>query len=126
MKRLFVFLLLGPVLGLLVAISNAVVESGRFLPPDFFFGCTIVFIFSLMVSVIAGPVDAILSYAVPISLRAPLTAIVGAAVAVGLMLYVGAQLGGTRAAPLRTLMLVAVLGALSTGTCSLVSNDYRR
>jgi hypothetical protein len=121
MKRLPVFLLLGPVFGVLVALSNAVVESGRFPPPDYAEGCTMFFVFSLIVSVVAGPVDAILSYAVPISLRAPLTAIVGAAVAVGLDLY-----GATWTPPLHTLVLYAVLGALSMGACSLLSHDYRR
>ena len=126
MKRLPVFLLLGPIFGVLIAFSNAVVESGRFPPPDLVYGCTIVFIFSLIVSVIAGPVDAILSHVLPICLRAVLTAVVGAAVAVGLILYVGAQLGGTRATPLYTRVLIAVLGALSMGACSLLSHNYRR
>jgi len=126
MKRLPVFLLLGPVFGVLVAVSNAVVASGRFPPPDVVYGCAIVFVFSLIISVIAGPVDAILSHALPICARAVLIAIVGATVAIGLFLYAGAQLGGTRAVPLDTLVLIAVLGALSMGACSLVSNDYRR
>ena len=126
MESLFVFVLLGPVLGLLVGISSAVIASGQFPPPDLALGCAIVSVFSLIVSVIAGSVDAILSYAVPISLRAPLTAIVGAAVAVGLMLYVGAQLGGTKAVPFRALMLFAILGALITGVCSLASDYFRR
>jgi hypothetical protein len=125
MKRLPVFLLLGPVFGVLVAFSHAVIVSGG-IPGDTLQDCTIVFVFSLIVSVMAGPVDAILGYAVPISLRAPLTAIVGAVVAVGLILYVGAQLGGIRATPLLTLVLVAVLGALSMGACSVLSHDYRR
>ena len=56
-------------------------------------GCVIVILFSLVVSAITGPVDGLLAYAVPVSLRAPLTAIVGAAIAVGLILYVDANLG---------------------------------
>jgi hypothetical protein len=36
---------------------------------------------------IAGTVDGVLAYVVPISLRAPLTATVGAAIAAGLSVY---------------------------------------
>jgi hypothetical protein len=120
MKRLPVFLLLGPVIGVLVAFSFAVVENGG-VPGDYVEGCVTFFVFSLIVSMMVGPVDGILSYAVPISLRAPLTAIVGAAVAVGLGLYAARW-----TPPLHRLVLFAVLGALSTGACSLLSHDYRR
>ena len=59
----------------------------------------------------------------PVSLRAPLTAVVGGAVAVGLLLHVDANLGNDMTPP-HALMHAAVIGALFAGVCSLLSNNY--
>ena len=107
------FVLLGPVLGVLVAFS--LVDQGNRDP----YGVPIVFFFSLFVCPIAGTIDGVLAYVVPISLRAPLTATVGAAIAAGLSVYL---FGGN----LLQQMPVAIVGALAMGACSLLSHDYRR
>jgi hypothetical protein len=114
LRRALVFVLLGPVFGLLVAFSLKAVADGGF-PTDVGIGIVIVFFFSLVVCPIAGTVDGVLAYVVPISLRAPLTAIVGAAVAVGLSLLLGFRY-----------IPIAIVGALTTGACSLLSHNYRR
>ena len=122
MKRTLVFLLLGPVLGALGFVAVAVIASGE-IHGDYGEGCAISFMFSLIVSAIAGPIDGLQAYAMPISLRAPLTAVVGGAVAVGLLLHVDANLGNA-ATPLRLLVRAAVIGALFAGVCSFLSNNY--
>jgi hypothetical protein len=113
-RRALVFVLLGPVLGVLVAFS--LVGQGYRDP----YGVPIVFFFSLFVCPIAGTVDGVLAYVVPISLRAPLTATVGAAIAAGLSVYL---FGGRL---LHTQLPVAIVGALAMGACSLLSHNYRR
>ncbi|WP_156908813.1 hypothetical protein [Bradyrhizobium murdochi] len=56
-----------------------------------------------------------------------MTAIVGAAVAVGLVLFLAAQLlGGQMTPPLHTLIPIAVIGALNTGACSLLAHRRSR
>lgn len=119
MKRCIVFTFLGPILGLFgVALLD--VAAGRGFPHEFGEGGVMSLIFSLIVSVVTMPVDGSLAYVLPIPLRAPLTAIVGATIAVGLDLaLIGKML------PQQILMQIAVAGALSMGTCSLLSNDYR-
>jgi hypothetical protein len=114
LRRALVFVLLGPVFGLLVAFSLKAVADGGY-PTDVGIGIVIVFFFSLIVCPIAGTVDGVLAYVMPISLRAPLTAIVGAAVAVGLSLLLGFRY-----------IPIAIVGALTTGACSLLSHNYRR
>jgi hypothetical protein len=123
MKRMLVFLLLGPAFGVLVAFSQAVVASGIY--GDYAEGCAITLMFSLIVSAITGPVDELQACVVPISLRAPLTATLGAAVAVGLLLHVEARFGNTRMPSLGALLQAAVIGVLSAGACSLLSHNHR-
>jgi hypothetical protein len=121
LRRALIFVLLGPILGALVAFSVATIASGGkhavYLP--------IAFLFSLVVCAITGPADGVLAYVVPISLRAPLTAIVGAAVAVGLSIFLGAQLGSKTMPSLHTVIQIAVIGALDTGACSLLTHHCR-
>lgn len=124
MKRMLVFLLLGPVFGVLVVFSQAIVASGD-IYGDYAEGCAITFMFSLIVSAITGPVDELQACVVPISLRAPLTATLGAAVAVGLLLHVQAKFGNTRMPSLSALLQAAVIGVLSAGACSLLSHNRR-
>jgi hypothetical protein len=87
MKRVPIFLLLGPTMVVLIALSGQVIARGA-VPGGYVEGCAMLFFFSLILCTVTGPVDGVLAYVLPICLRAPLTAIVGAAVAVGLRLYV--------------------------------------
>jgi hypothetical protein len=119
LPRAFVFVLLGPVFGVIAAWSMITVLMGGPIDP---YGIPIAFFFSLIVCAITGPVDGVLAYVVPISLRVPLTAIAGAAVAVGVYLYLyGAPLGSKLAPSLHRLIAFALFGALNTGACSLLS-----
>jgi hypothetical protein len=74
MRRILVFSLLGPVLG---TASAVLLELGAGRVPEE--GIASAFIFSLVVSIVAGPVDGYLAHFIPFPLRAPLSAIVGAA-----------------------------------------------
>jgi hypothetical protein len=131
MKRVPIFLLLGPTLVVLVALSREAIASGRF-PTEYIEGCVMLFVFSWIVCAVAASVDGVLAYVTPIYLRAPLIAIVGAAVAVGLRLYLQAQHSSKAASsslyagiPI-AVIVVAATGALTAGACSLLSHDYRR
>ena len=120
LRRALVFALLGPIFGVLAALLMATAARGGAS------ACVIplAFFFSLIVCAVTGPVDGVLAHLVPVSLSAPLTAIVGAAVAVGLGLFLETLLGiGT--SPPHTLIPVAVIGALSTGASSLLSYHRR-
>jgi hypothetical protein len=121
LRRALVFALLGPVFGVLVALLMATAATGG--APVYVI--PIAFFFSLMVCAVTGPVDGVLAYLVPVSLRAPLITIVGAAVAVGLCVFLATLLGITITPPLRMLTPSAVIGALCTGACSLLSHHRR-
>ena len=93
------FSLLGPALGIasavlmdLIAGRGIVFEEGAFL------AC----MFSLGVATVTGPVDGYLAHVVPQPLRAPLSAVVGAATAAFLILWI---MGG-RPIPSQTLMKI--------------------
>ena len=122
-RRAIVFVLLGPVLGVLIALLLMVIATGG---PSDPYGYPIVFFFCLIVCPITGMVDGALAYAVPIDARAPLTAIAGGAVAVGLWLLLAVGLTGKQPPPLDTLIPFAIFGALNTGACSLLSHRFRR
>ena len=124
LRRALVFVLLGPVFGVLAAFSVVAVLNGGYLGD--LYGIPIAFFFSLIICAVTGPVDGVLAYIVPISMRAPLTTIVGAAVAVGLSLFLWAQLGNKMVPPsLSSQIPIAVIGALCTGACSLLSHSRR-
>jgi hypothetical protein len=112
MKRALVFLLLAPILSVLAAeVAHGGSNDLLMLTGGFVLFC------SLIVSAVSGVVDSALVQEMPISLRAPCIAIVGAIIAVGLM--------GGRVSQLE-LTVVAVGGALCMGLCSLLSHNYRR
>jgi hypothetical protein len=126
LRRALVFVLLGPVFGILVALSQEVAVRGSF-PGDYVEGCAIVYFFNLIVSVITAPADGILACVLPIPERGPLTAVIGAAVAVGLSLYWWTQMGNKMVPPsLSSQIPIAIIGGLSMGACSLLSHNYRR
>jgi hypothetical protein len=120
LRRALVFAWLGPVFGLFVTFSLKAVADGGY-PTDVGIGIVIVFFFSLVICPVAGTVDGVLAFVAPIFLRAPLTAIVGAAIAVGLSLY----LFGSKLTPAYRQMPFAIVGALAMGACSLLSHKRR-
>jgi hypothetical protein len=118
MRRALVFLLLGPMLGVCGA-ALVDVAAGRAVNGDFE-GAVMAYFFGLAVSAATGPIDGYLARIVPIYLRAPLTAIVGATIAVGLILAMGRMM-----LPPQILMQFAITGAVCMGVCSVFSNAYR-
>ena len=78
-----------------------------------------VFFFGLLVSAVTGLVDGLLSRTLAIFLRAPLTALVGATVAIGLPAALFGRL------PQEMSMALGIGAALCMGVCSLLSHDYR-
>lgn len=129
MKRFPIFWLLGPTMVVLVALLREWIASGQ-LPGDYVEGCVMLFVFGWIVCAVSLPVDGVLAYVVPIYLRAPLIATVGAAVAAGLRLYMESA-SKTAAPPLYAgipiaWIAAAAIGAVTAGVCSLLSHDYRR
>ena len=131
MKRFPIFWPLGPITVVLVALLREWIASGQ-IPGDYVEGCVILFVFGWIVCAVSLPVDGVLAYVAPIYLRAPLIAIVGAAVAVGLRLYMEAELGSKTVAPPVyagtpiAWIAAAAIGAVTAGVCSLLSHDYHR
>ena len=115
MKRALVFLLLGP-----ASVVFAIWAAFR-APVDRLVAiiAMLLFSFTFLVSAIAGLVDGCLARPFPILARAPLTAIAGAALAVGLVL----TLFGITPQP-KEVMPFAIICALYMGACSLLSHDY--
>ena len=118
LRRALVFLLLGPILGVLVALSPDVASGG--LNAWLVLIGKQVFVIALLVSAITGLVDGILSRSLSIFLRVPLTALVGAVAAVGLP---AALLGRL---PQEMSMSLAIGGAFCMGVCSVLSHEYGR
>ncbi|MBR1156722.1 hypothetical protein [Bradyrhizobium sp. JYMT SZCCT0428] len=118
LRRALVFLLLGPILGVLVALSPDVASGG--LNAWLVLIAKQVFVVALLVSAITGLVDGILSRTLSIFLRAPLIAIVGAMSAIGLP---AALLGPL---PQEMSMSLAIGGAFCMGVCSVLSHEYGR
>ncbi len=121
-RRTLVFMLLGPVIGALASWSVVALTNGGHadvygIPPSY--------LVTLMVCAVTGPVDGVLACVTPIWLRVPLTAIVGAAVAVGVFFFLAALLGFRGFWPPRLLSLLLIVGAIATGLSSLLSHNYR-
>jgi len=110
MKRALVFLVLGP--AVVAFIGCAFLPSGVV--------AVVLFLFTLAVSVFAASVDGV-ARDLPISVKAPLAAIVGATAA-GVL---GGALLGLIAAP-PAVTPIALGGALCMCVCSLLSHDYGR
>jgi len=121
-RRALVFVGLGPVFCALITWSVVAVISGGHAD---LYGIPIVYLFSLIVCAITAPVDGLLSYVTPIELRVPLTAMVGAAVSVGVIFFLVAQLGNKGPLPLESLMMPLIVGAVATGMSSLLSHNCR-
>ena len=116
MKRALVFLLLEPIFG---GWLHLVAAGGKFSGVFGEAGLS-AFLLSLVISAVTGPADAMLAHGLPVALRAPLIAIIGAAIAVGPILAVGGKM-------ISPVVLTAFVfsGALAAGVCSLLSHNYR-
>jgi hypothetical protein len=117
LRRTLMFGLLGPLLGIfeLLAFEAVYGGFGQMLP--IIMG--VVFGFGLLASVVTGIIDGMLSGILPISLRVPLAALVGAIAAIG---PTAAMLGPMS---LGESMAVGAAGALNMAVCSLLSHRYR-
>lgn len=118
MNRGLVFALLGPVCGVLAAVLPDVVR-GRFDIVIALIGM-IVLLYSMIVSIVTSVADGVLAGILPISWRASLIAVVGAAIAAGPLLSLLYE-----QAP-QLVLAIAAVGALAMGMCSLLSHDYGR
>jgi hypothetical protein len=128
MKRTLIFLLLGPTL---VACTTAFMFLR--LSPEFVYVAAstnrslgdipqilamMLFLFTFLVAALTGPIDGCFARILPILWRAPLIAIAGGIIAVGLLLVVfGDRIPDM---PIR----IVIGDALCMGLCSLLSNDY--
>ena len=116
-RRTLAFLLLGPTLGAFAAVLTAA-GSGSMGP---FVGLImmIVFVFGLPVAAVTAIADGILSKILPIAVRAPLTAVIAATVAVGsLSALFGPMLPQDAFTP------IGGVAAFCAGVCSLLSHDW--
>ena len=119
MKRAVVFLVLGPALAFFTTWLIYFAEGGS---GSGYIAATVsilLFSFTWLVAMITWAIDGFLAHALPLPLRAPLTAIVGATVAVGLFLGLGGCF-----LPLWISTPFAIGGALCMGACSVLSHDY--
>ena len=118
MKRVFVFLMLSPVS---VFFAGVLVWSAFAGSKDISLGCLLAAILAVAtwpVSAIAAAVDGGLASDMPIPLRVPLMAFIGATlVAIEIFMFL-------KSLPSPSLAFI-VAGAIWTGAGSLLANDYR-
>jgi hypothetical protein len=118
MKRALAFLVFGP----LLASGTALLVMAQTSGPDHGFAkilATAVFFFTLPVAAITACVDSVL-HDVPISVRAGLTATIGAIVTFSLVFL----LFGWSSPPRSFLMFLAFGGAACMGLCSVLAHDF--
>jgi hypothetical protein len=113
-RRLLVFSLLGPVMGVAAAIIYDLI-AGRTLEVDE--GRVLAFLFSLGVATATGPVDGYLAHVLSQPLRASLSGVVGATTA--------AFLGYILTHQPQPLTNLAIAAAVCMGVCSLLSGPSR-
>jgi len=116
MKRAFVFVVLGPALAVLtiwVAVGMPFEAFAAGIAP-------LLYIAIVPASGIVGLLDGWLAQPLPISLRAPLTALVGATAAVVLPAAMLGPMPQSLSTPL------GIGGAFCAGVCSLLSHYYSR
>lgn len=116
MRRTLVFALLGPTLYVALAVLIDL-TAGRVPEEDIFWA----FMFSLVVSIVIGPIDGYLAHFFPLQLRAPLSATAGA-VTVAFLLF-SITKGQFMSAPVWTPIVLS--GAVCMGLCSLLSGPFR-
>ena len=122
MKRVLMFLLLGPALVVAPWLIFIAAIEGLGGPVDFV--ATVLFVFTFFVAAITGLVDGCLARALPVRLRTLLTASVGAMTAgcLAYAFFTGIFSASTSIAWL--LMPFAIGGAAVMGACSLLSHDF--
>ncbi|MDH6262000.1 hypothetical protein [Bradyrhizobium sp. BR13661] len=122
MKRVWVYLVFGPIFGVLGSLLWAIIRDGADAalrdPAE---GATLAYVFGFFVSWLSLMVDVGLSRAVPIVVRAPLIAATGAAIAFACFVVALGQ-----APPLQHFGLVGAVAAGSMGMCSLLANNYSK
>lgn len=115
MKRIFMFLVLGPVTaGIIAAFAAAAAGQGSIAGVF----AVALFFLTLPVAAVAATFDAILARPVPVALRAPLIAILGAIVAHALAYILLHWI-----MPQVSLAPFAIGGAACMGLCSLLAHD---
>jgi hypothetical protein len=120
MKRILVFGVIGPLLGVFAAWLNDVIAGRGFgHPSDFGEGGVMAFGFSVLVSLATMPIDAALSLFAPALLRALASALAGAGISVALILALAGK-----ALAIGAVMPFAISGGLCMGTCSLLAHNY--
>ena len=119
MRRTLVFLVLGPILGVLGGMLDDGF-AGRGFYREFGEGAVMAMVFGSIVAIVTGPIDGYFAHALPLPVRMPLTAAVGATMAVGLILALTGKM-----LPEDVLTRLAIIGAVGMGVCSLLSHDYR-
>ncbi len=118
MKRLAVFLIVGPILGVCAMTLTSALLGNKpdFMDPDQLkiglFAC-------FMLSAPSGMFDGALSYFARQTLRVPLTAVCGSAV-------VAAMLVGVVGAPLGDLPIAMLVVAICMGFCSWLSGEKQK
>jgi hypothetical protein len=127
-RRGLVFVLLGPVLSIIVVFWLLPIVTG--VPLDLY-GIPPVFFPSLIIGAITGPADGVLAKLAPIWLRAPLIAIVGSTVVIGLafglIFYISSHTGRPMVIPKpHELIPMVLFGALNAGACSLLAGLFCR
>jgi len=115
MQRTLVFLLLGSMLVYGIAWTICMPAGMDLAEPVVRFYAVMLLVLSILLSAIARLIDGHLAQTFSIGLRASLTALAGAAIAV--------LLGMTF--PQWVLIPLAIGAALSMAVCSLLANDYR-
>lgn len=122
MKRGWIYLLFGPIFGVLGSFLWAIIRDGADAalrdPAE---GAILAYVFGFFVSWLSLMVDASLTRVLPIAVRAPLIAAIGSAIAFACF---AAALW--EAPPLQHFVLIGVIAAASMGMCSLLSNDYSK
>jgi hypothetical protein len=115
MKRVLVFLLLGPASAAFTVFLMCVADTGTKYWDIALLSAVAMLIVTLPLSAFCGVVDECVARTLPMAARAPLTALVGATIAGGLVWVLFRPLFPT----------FAIGGALCMGGCSLLSNEYR-
>lgn len=118
LRRALVFLLLGPMLGVFAVLLTEAVYGGM----GAFLALIMaaVFVLGMQVAAVTAIADGILSLRLPITLRAPLTAVTGAIIGIGSLTAILGQL------PHGMLMPIGGGVAFCAAVCSLLSHDYSR
>jgi hypothetical protein len=122
LNRPVVFVLLGPLLGLCVAVLAEVMAGGRVCLSCDLEGPVLIVFFSFWVSLLTCPIDAALSRFAPTIVRVPLTAICGAAIAAGVMML----LVGKIYIPLVHIQPAMTIAAICMGLCAFLSSGRKR